>query len=75
LSTRVDICRPVGKMCVGRWVMGTTARISKASSKGVAAARLTAAQRRRVRELMVDEGESRASAEAWVLAFEPAGAA
>lgn len=29
--------------------------------------RLTAAQRRRVRELMEDEGESRASAVAWVL--------
>lgn len=33
--------------------------------------KLTAEQRRRVRELMVDE-ESRASAVAWVLAFEPA---
>ena len=34
------------------------------------APRLTAAQRRRVRVLMEDEGESRASAVAWVLAME-----
>ncbi len=33
---------------------------------------LTKAQKARVRELMQDEGESRASAIAWVLAFEPA---
>ena len=33
--------------------------------------RLTAEQRRRVRELVDDEGETRASAVAWVLAFEP----
>ncbi len=34
--------------------------------------RLTREQSARVRELMQDEGESRASAVAWVLAFEPA---
>lgn len=33
--------------------------------------KLTATQRRRVRELVEDEGETRASAVAWVLAFEP----
>lgn len=33
--------------------------------------KLTAEQKRRVRELMVDEGETRAAATAWVLAFEP----
>lgn len=38
----------------------------------VHAPKLTAEQRRRVRELMADEGESRASAVAWVLAFESA---
>lgn len=35
--------------------------------------KLTAKQRRRVRELVEDEGETRASAVAWVLAFEPEG--
>jgi len=34
--------------------------------------KLTPEQRRRVRELIEDEGETRASATAWVLAFEPA---
>lgn len=34
--------------------------------------KLTAEQKRRVRELMIDEGETRAAATAWVLAFEPA---
>lgn len=33
--------------------------------------RLTAVQRRRVRELVEDEGETRASAIAWVLGMEP----
>lgn len=33
---------------------------------------LTAAQSKRVRELVEDEGQSRAEAVAWVLAFEPA---
>lgn len=33
--------------------------------------KLTAAQKRRVRELMEDEGHTRAEAVAWVLAFEP----
>lgn len=37
--------------------------------------RLTAAQRRRVRELMIDEGNTRAEATAWVKAFEPSEAA
>lgn len=46
--------------------MNTTAPAKKSAPK------LTAEQRRRVRELMTDEGESRASAVAWVLAFEPA---
>jgi hypothetical protein len=32
--------------------------------------KLTTAQRAKVREIMEDEGESRASAVAWVLAFE-----
>lgn len=36
---------------------------------------LTKAQKARVRELMVDEGQSRASAVAWVRAFEPDGSA
>lgn len=36
-------------------------------------ARLTTAQRARVRELVEDEGETRESAEAWVRAFEPPG--
>lgn len=36
-----------------------------------AKAKLTAAQRKRVRELMVDEGYSRPAAVAWVLAMEP----
>jgi len=36
------------------------------------APKLTADQKRRVRELMEDEGETRASAVAYVLAFEPA---
>lgn len=36
------------------------------------APKLTADQRKRVRELMEDEGESRVSAVAWVLAMEPA---
>ena len=35
--------------------------------------KLTAAQKRRVRELMEDEGQTRAEAVAWVLAFEPEG--
>jgi hypothetical protein len=35
--------------------------------------KLTKAQRARVRELMTDEGSSRAEAVAWVLAFEPDG--
>jgi hypothetical protein len=35
--------------------------------------KLTARQRARVRELMEDEGESRASAVAWVLNMEPEG--
>lgn len=34
---------------------------------------LTPAQRRRVRELMEDEGHTRAEAVAWVLAMEPEG--
>lgn len=34
--------------------------------------RLTREQSRRVRELVEDEGHTRASARAWVLAFEPA---
>jgi hypothetical protein len=34
-------------------------------------ARLTPAQRRRVRELIEDEGQTRAEAIAWVQAFEP----
>ncbi len=38
----------------------------------MSAPKLTAAQRKRVRELMVDEGQTRAEAVAWVLAFEPA---
>lgn len=33
---------------------------------------LTAEQRRKVKSLMEDEGESRAAAVAWVLAMEPA---
>lgn len=44
----------------------TTTQDSKSRPK------LTAEQKRRVRELMVDEGETRAAAVAWVLAFEPA---
>lgn len=35
--------------------------------------RLTTAQRKRVRELMVDEGQSREEATAWVRTFEPPG--
>ncbi len=35
-----------------------------------ARAKLTAEQRKRVREMMTDEGASRAEAVAWVLAFE-----
>jgi hypothetical protein len=35
--------------------------------------KLTAAQRKRVRELVEDEGHTRAEAIAWVLAFEPEG--
>ncbi len=34
--------------------------------------KLTSAQRKRVREMMTDEGQTRAEAVAWVLAFEPA---
>lgn len=33
--------------------------------------KLTAEQKRRVRSLMVDEGNTRAEAVAWALAFEP----
>ena len=36
-------------------------------------ARLTTAQRARVRELVEDEGETREAAEAWVRNFEPSG--
>jgi hypothetical protein len=36
-------------------------------------ARLTTAQRARVRELVEDEGETREAAEAWVRNFEPPG--
>lgn len=36
-------------------------------------ARLTTAQRARVRELVEDEGESEESATAWVRTFEPPG--
>lgn len=35
--------------------------------------KLTAEEARRVRELIEDEGQTRAEATAWVLAFEPAG--
>jgi hypothetical protein len=45
--------------------------VSAVKSTGKQARKLTTEQKRRVRELMVDEGESRASAIAWVLAFEP----
>lgn len=34
--------------------------------------KLSPEQRRRVRELMIDEGQSRAEAVAWIVAFEPA---
>lgn len=43
-----------------RFVCGTKAPV-----------KLTAEQRKRVREMMTDEGASRAEAVAWVLAFEP----
>jgi hypothetical protein len=42
-----------------------------ASRVSSAKVELTKAQRARVRALMVDEGQSRAAAVAWVLAFEP----
>lgn len=44
----------------------------KAAAARPAKPSLTKAQRRRVRELIEDEGHTRAEALAWVLAFEPA---
>ena len=43
----------------------------KAAASKSAKPALTKAQRRRVRELIEDEGHTRAEALAWVLAFEP----
>lgn len=62
---------------------GTAEWLSEARAAGVpvtqaaraarrsVAPKLTAAQRRRVRELVEDEGETRGSAIAWVLGMEP----
>ena len=52
---------------------GVSATVAASAAHRSISPRLTAAQRRRVRELMEDEGETRASAVAWVLNMEPAG--
>jgi len=52
--------------------VGLPAAQTARAARKASTPRLTAAQRRRVRELVEDEGESRASAIAWVLAMEPA---
>lgn len=48
-----------------------TARAKPAKPKRKPAPKLTAEQRRKVKEKVVDEGCTRAEAVAWVLAFEP----
>lgn len=44
---------------------------NSAASTKKSASKLTAEQRRKVREMVVDEGCTRAEAVAWVMAFEP----
>jgi hypothetical protein len=50
-------------------LMGSGAKAPAAPAAGKV--KLTREQSRRVREMMTDEGHTRAEAVAWVLAFEP----
>lgn len=78
--TERGLCVQIGRGPLAMFVRADRAWVSRAvgpkpkQPRAPRATRpvLTAAQIRRVRELVEDEGQSRAEAVAWVLAFEPA---